>query len=566
MHKLNRTRPPEILEGLTARSFDSPKLLIPTHKETVMSPTKTRTTKAAKKRSTKKSNPTNSSENGAPDRHFAGYPATVVFAEPGGKNENGKRALEQLLWGDYVGVRGPRKDGWVRVCTRHVKEGWVREKDIQKKRLLEVIFVDIGQGDGSLVVTPDDKHILVDAGQGDNFIRFLRWRYPKFAKRREFEAIVISHPDADHYAGFADLFTDNNLNVFVGTIYHNGIIERNAEKKSDSLGPRVKEDGVFYLTDVVRDKTRLEELLEDDAVWKKKKYPTMLKRALDSERVGDIRMLCATDEFLPGYEDDKEVSIRVLGPVIEPDGDDNARLRWFGDSSGTGPTKNGHSVVLQLRYGNVSMLLGGDLNIPSEKLLLTHHTGIDVSKTNEEQRPELIEAARKVFQVDIAKSCHHGSADFSDIFLEALNPIATVISSGDEEPHAHPRSDTLGTIGRFSRGNRPLIFSTELSRSASEAIKNPSIVQEKFRAAQRKIEEAKTPEARQKALDAFEKLVKTIQRSIGTYGAVNVRTDGKRVVIAYKIETTTRKDKFWDIYTLEPDAEGLRFTSKHEEE
>jgi beta-lactamase superfamily II metal-dependent hydrolase len=534
-----------------------------------MSPTKTKTTKttkAAKKTSAKKSSSKESPSNGAPVRHFAGYPATVVFAEPGGKNENGKGALEQLLWGDYVGVRGPKKDGWVRVCTRHVNEGWVREKDIQKDRLLEVIFVDIGQGDGSLVVTPDDKHILIDAGQGDNFIRFLRWRYPKFAKRRDFEAIVISHPDSDHYAGFADLFSDKSMNVFVGTIYHNGIIERNSAKKSESLGPRVKSNGELYLTDVVRDKARLEELFADKAVWQKKNYPTMLKRALDSKRVGDIRMLCEVDEHLPGYEADKKVSIRVLGPIIEPDENDKPRLRWFGDASGTGPTKNGHSVVLRLRYGNVSMLLGGDLNIPSEKLLLNHHTGMNIPPTNEEERRLLIEAARKVFQVDIAKSCHHGSADFSDIFLEALNPIATVISSGDEEPHAHPRSDTLGTIGRFSRGARPLIFSTELSRSASEAIKNPNVVQEKFRAAQRKIQAAKTEEDKKKAMDSFEKLVKTIQRSIGTYGAVNVRTDGDRVVIAYKIEMTTRKDKIWDIYTLEPEGGVLRFKSKHEEE
>lgn len=387
-----------------------------------------------------------------------------------------------------------------------------------------------------------------------------------FWTRRDFEAIVISHPDADHYAGFADLFTDNNVNVFIGTIYHNGIIERAAEKDADALGPRIHDGGVSYLTDVVQDKKRLQELLDDSTVWKGKEYPTMLKSALDSQRVGNIRMLCEDDKFMPGYGPDQKVSIEVLGPIIEPDEKDNPRLRWFGASSVTGPTKNGHSVVLRLQYGNVSMLLGGDLNIPSEKLLLEHHTGMNLPPTNEEERRLIVEAARKVCQVDIAKSCHHGSADFSDLFLEALNPIATVISSGDGEPNAHPRSDTLGTIGRFSRGARPLIFSTELSRSASEAIKNPSLVQKKFRTAQQKIEKAKTAEAKQKALDAFGKLAKTIQRSIGTYGAVNVRTDGKCVVIAYKIETTTRKDKMWDIYTLEPEGGMLRFKSKHEEE
>jgi beta-lactamase superfamily II metal-dependent hydrolase len=529
------------------------------------------TTKAAKKapqKAAKKSSQKESAEGkafgDAPVRHFAGHPATVVFAEPGGK-----KALEQLLWGDYVGVRGPKQDGWVRVCTRNVKEGWVREKDIRKDRVLEVIFVDIGQGDGSLVVTPDDKHILIDAGAGDNFIRFLRWRYPKFAKERKFEAIVISHPDSDHYAGFRELFGDDCPNVKVGTVYHNGIIERATEKKAETLGPRAKDGSVTYLTDVVSNKMRLQELLSDPSVSKNKAYPTMLKAALDCGRVGDIRMLSEDNKHMPGYrpgEDKFGVIIEVLGPVIEPDVAGKARLRWFGGLSEIGPTKNGHSVVLRLCYRNVSLLLGGDLNIPSEKLLLEHHTGLSIPPTNEEERRLVIEAARKVFQVDVAKSCHHGSADFSDLFLEAVNPIATVISSGDEEPHAHPRSDTLGTIGRFSRGARPLIFSTELSRSASEVIKDPNIVQEKFRKAQRKIAEAQTEEAKEKALAAFEKLVQTIRRSIGTYGAVNVRTDGERVVIAYKIETATRKDKMWDIYMLEPEGGILRFKSKHEEE
>lgn len=522
-----------------------------------------KSTKATKKSSARKGSK-GSSKEAPPARHFAGHPTTVVYAEPGDENKNGTGPLEQLLWGDYVGVRGPTKDGWVRVCTRHVKEGWVRETDIQKDRVLEVIFVDIGQGDGSLVVTPDDKHILIDAGKGDNFIRFLRWRYPKFEKAREFEAIVISHPDEDHYGGFADLFTDNSVNVTVGTIYHNGIIER--ASKTEPLGPRTQDDGVTYLTDVVTSQTRLKKIFADESLWKGKKYPTMLKRALDSKRVKDIRMLSVVDKHLPGYEPGKKVSIEVLGPLPEPDTNGKPRLRWFGELSKPGPTKNGHSIVLRLQYGNVSMLLGGDLNIPSEKLLLGHHTGMTIPPTTEEERRLVIEAARKVFQVDVAKSCHHGSADFSDLFLEAVNPIATVISSGDEEPHAHPRSDTLGTIGRFSRGARPLIFSTELSRSASEAIKSPSEVRRKFSSAREKIDKAKTPAARKKALAAFNKLLQGIQRSISTYGAVNVRTDGENVVIAYKIETATKKDKMWDIYLLEPESGVLRFKSKHEEE
>jgi len=489
-----------------------------------------------------------------PERRFAAYPSAVVYQEP-----DGKTPLEHLLWGDYIGVRGRKRGEWFPVCTRHVKEGWAHEDAIQGERVLEVIFVDIGQGDGCLVVTPDDKHILIDAGANDNFIRFLRWRYPKFAKKRHFEAAVISHPDSDHYAGFKRIFEETN--VTFGTVYHNGIIERTG-KKSDSLGPRAKSGKDTFLTEVITNKAELEELLADPAVSKKKAYPTMLKDALATGRVSDIRMLCAADEFMPGYEANKKLSIEVLGPVTEPDENDQPRLRWFGDP---GKTKNGHSVVLRLRYRDVKILLGGDLNIPSEYLLLSHHTGMEIPPTTAEDERLIVEAARRVFQSDIAKACHHGSADFSDLYLQSVNPIATVISSGDDEPHAHPRSDSLGTIGKFSRGARPLIFSTELSRSASEAIKNPHLVRESFRDAQRKLEEAVTPAAKEKALKKFNDLVNTIERSIGVYGAINVRTDGHFVVIAYKIERATDKDKQWDIYRLErTPSEVLHYVSKHE--
>ena len=46
------------------------------------------------------------------------------------------------------------------------------------------------------------------------------------------------------------------------------------------------------------------------------------------------------------------------------------------------------------------------------------------------------------------------SADFSVDFMKKLNPVATVISSGDKESHAHPRAEAVGYAGRYSRGTR----------------------------------------------------------------------------------------------------------------
>lgn len=515
-------------------------------------------------------------------KRFAGYPSAVAYENP-----DGKKAVQHLLWGSFVGLEDERQGSYTvkgvhgeehsgqyaRVRIRGREEPcWIREHEIQAERCLEVIFVDIGQGDGCLLVTPKDKHMVIDAGEGDNMYRFLRWRYGRFQKRFPFEAAIISHPDSDHYKGFNPLFDDEH--VFFETIYHNGILERVGK---DTLGPKEPASGrgEKFLTELIRSKQQLADFLADTSNWQKttssgrissKQYPKMLKKALDGDKFGEFKMLSIQDGFMPGYGPKKELSIEVLGPVVEPPDADPPRLRWM---ESKGKTKNGHSVVLRLQYRNVSLMLGGDLNIPSENLLLSHHTGLASPPSNAEDEEALVAAARKVFQVDIAKSCHHGSSDFSPVFLKATHPIATVISSGDEEPHSHPRSDTLGTIGRHSRGSRPLIFSTELARSAPEAIKHPYILRREFEAKVKALSEApdgtdKEKRAKEKLRKELEEMGDLLNRSVATYGAISVVTDGHKVVIAQKLERPRSSSRKWDIYRLEPEGKGpLRYQSKH---
>jgi beta-lactamase superfamily II metal-dependent hydrolase len=480
---------------------------------------------------------------------FAAYPSAVVYSKPG--EENRKNAVQQVIWGDWITLQGPPQGEWVPVRARR-ENGWMHVNNIQQDRLLEINFVDVGQGDGCFIVTPKDKWIIVDAGQEDNMYRFLRWRFQGFKHKFTFESAIITHPDGDHYEGFKPLFEE--VNVSFSTIFHNGIVERAGK---DSLGPSTKIGRIKYLTDVIADYKALKRIIDDPEKRDKKDYPNLLRLAAESGRVGDIRMISSEDGYLPGYELSKDFNIRVLGPVPEKGPNEELWLRWFGSAS---KTKNGHSVVLSLRYGKMEVFLGGDLNSPSEKYLLGHYTGLDPEPKTAADEETLIRLARDTFESDVAKACHHGSADFTELYLQAVNPVATVISSGDNEPYSHPRPDALGAVGKYSRGPRPLIFSTELARSVNENIKHPYLLRKQIQELASELDQAETEKEKGAIRKKLDEVVQQLERSIAIYGMINLRTDGNKAIVAQKLEKPISNTKKWDIYQLEPGPDGrLRY-------
>jgi hypothetical protein len=326
------------------------------------------------------------------------------------------------------------------------------------------------------------------------------------------------------------------------------------------FGPKLKAGNVSYIQDVITDFKSLKRFLSVEKNLGNKMYPNMLKGVLASGRVKEISGINNSDQYLPGYENDKKVKIQILGPYPEKIGD-TLCLRWF-ESDG-GKTKNGHSVICKLMYDNVKILLGGDLNIPAEKHLLKMHTGIDPDSKSPADRENLTARARAIFESDIAKACHHGSADFTNLFLSAINPMATIISSGDNESHSHPRPDALGAFGKFSRGDRPLIFSTELARSSSEKIKNPFKLRQEIVDLYSKKDKATEQTTKDKIQKKIDSTLSILERSVAVYGLINLRTDGKKVVIAQKLEAPRdATGEEWDIYRLEPVDGMLQFISK----
>lgn len=65
--------------------------------------------------------------------------------------------------------------------------------------LLHVYCLDVGQGDSTLIKTPKGQNILIDGGdnsQGHKVVKYL-----KHYGVKELDAVVATHPDADHIGG-----------------------------------------------------------------------------------------------------------------------------------------------------------------------------------------------------------------------------------------------------------------------------------------------------------------------------------------------------------------------------
>ncbi len=83
---------------------------------------------------------------------------------------------------------------------------------IQEKRF-QVHFLDVGQGDSILLVTPDKKYVLIDGGPRTEVIEELAKILPFWQNKLDF--VVATHGDADHIIGLVEVFERYKIENFV---------------------------------------------------------------------------------------------------------------------------------------------------------------------------------------------------------------------------------------------------------------------------------------------------------------------------------------------------------------
>lgn len=283
-----------------------------------------------------------------------------------------------------------------------------------------VQFLDIGQGDSTLITTPEGKHILVDGGGTVSFGNIEKsWKtrrdpyevgakvvVPLLKKRgiHQLDAVIVTHADQDHAGGLQ------------------AVLEQIPVKR-------------FMFNGTTSGKENFDKLLN-----------TAMERKIP---------LYAIQQGM-SYKADKETSLHFIAPDL---------AHMDVNVSGSLPVsehQNHDSVVFLLDMDGTSMLFTGDMDAAAEQDLLYmiqdgslaaqfEQKGADIGVTEGFvqrilTRPLQVDSkdTSAFVSIDVLKVAHHGSKTSStEAWLQYWNAKTAVISAGVNNTYGHPNPGVM---------------------------------------------------------------------------------------------------------------------------
>lgn len=254
---------------------------------------------------------------------------------------------------------------------------------------LEVHFIDVGQGDATLIKTPDGKNILIDAGDNINKVTTDLVNYLKNQNVRTIDYLIATHSDSDHIGGMPEIFKKFKvkfaLRPFIGS----------ENTKTGKLSSVFNPDcNISCTTDNYAD--FLVSLNKERCNW------AFINSACDIE---------INYDNLEG----ESLKLDFLSPISKVED------IYYEDF-------NNYSPIIKLEYLNTSFMFTGDAETLVEKEILEFYSKNDID-------------------IDILKISHHGSDTASSYaFLSTVTPSFSVISCGKGNIYKHPKQSVINNL------------------------------------------------------------------------------------------------------------------------
>lgn len=253
---------------------------------------------------------------------------------------------------------------------------------------LRIHFLDVGQGDCSIIEFPDGRTMIIDGGNGqeENTSRILR--YANALKIDRFDFMLLTHADSDHCGGLEQVLD-------------------------------VKGAGRVYMPDI-RDPSVNDRYAAFYAV---------LAENGETERGVSHRYL-----QISSRSEDYPYTLTFLSPYRS--GNPGSLYDKINSGDYTDTDMNDSSAVVWLGYAGTGALFCGDISSEVEKRLIGEYElgffdGYGVALENTE----------------ILKVSHHGSGTATDAeFLRFLGVKTSVISCGADNVYGHPSPEVCDRL------------------------------------------------------------------------------------------------------------------------
>lgn len=178
---------------------------------------------------------------------------------------------------------------------------------------LHVRFLDVGQGDATLITTPKGSNVLVDGGPNDKVLGLVNQFIPPSDRR--IDLLLLTHPHADHVTGLISILANYQVGniAFDPVSYESATYTRFLKAVEDE-----KTQGAKVINPKTGDKINVGDL-SLTILWAPQEGLTLKGLDPNNESIISVLSYGDFDVFLPGDAQKDEADALVSsGAIINP--------------------------------------------------------------------------------------------------------------------------------------------------------------------------------------------------------------------------------------------------------